>query len=83
MMRSRWRWLLGNVVVALGAPIVFGLGIRHEVEREYAEGLRVATDGDSVGIPIGAFAILLWATLLTLNGGVFIVRWIQARRRVR
>jgi hypothetical protein len=73
------RWIVGNVVVALGAPILFAFWIRREVEQEYAKGLRISTDGDSIAIPIVGFAILLWATLLTVNVGVVIVRWMRAR----
>jgi len=77
---SGGRWLVGNLLVALGAPIVFGFWIAREVQREYASGARVSTDGDSIGIPIFGFTLIVWSALLCVNVAALLVRRVRTRQ---
>ena len=74
------RWIVGSVSVALVTPVLFALWIQHEVQREYAEGVGVSTEGDSIGLPIAGFTVLLWLFLLSVTLLVWLVRWFRSRR---
>ena len=78
-----WAWVLLNLVLLFGVPGVYGWWLSREVAREYATGLRVSTDGDSLGLPIGDFFLKVATALLTLNGLLLLVRQLQLRRSRR
>jgi hypothetical protein len=50
------------------------------VADEYRTGLRTTTDGDSIGLPLGALAMLLGA-LLVIGNAIFTLVLIRRRRR--
>jgi len=65
MKRSFWFWWAGvNLVLAIGAPVLFAQWIAREVAEEYRLGYRVSTDGDSISIPIAGFSLNLWSVQL-------------------
>lgn len=72
------RWILGSALLALITPVLFAFWISREVRLEYAAGLRVSTDGDSIVLPIVGFTVSLWLLLLALTVVVYVVRWFRS-----
>jgi len=67
----RWRfwtlWVIANLLWLIGVPLAFGVWLHGEVEAQYASGIRVSTDGDSISIPIGGVAVLNFVLLVAFN----------------
>jgi len=81
--RSIWRTLLlsatASIVVWLLAVAWAAWYLQRMVAEEYRTGARTTTDGDSIGLPLGALGIALAGILLIVN--VAIVGILLWRRR--
>jgi hypothetical protein len=79
----RWRfwilWFLCQLLWLVAVPLLFGVWLHGEVDAQYAAGLRVSTDGDSISLPVGGVAILNFALLAVLN--IVWAVWAFCRRR--
>jgi hypothetical protein len=84
MMRTRTRrllWFAINILVLVTLPRLFANWISRSVQEEYHLGLRATTEGDSIGIPIAGFTILLVGIVTIANlilGFYWLIQW---RRR--
>ena len=68
MSRRFWVfWTIGSLLWLIGLPIIFGVWIKLEVANEYLSGERIATDGDSIAIPIAGLAVINFAVVLLAN----------------
>lgn len=68
MHRHFWPlWLTGNLVWLFGVPALYAAWLWHEVQHEYAIGIRTTTDGDSIAIPVAGFALTNFGLLFVLN----------------
>lgn len=76
-------WLTVNAAALVGLPVWFAHWISAEVKWEYANGYRTSTDGDSIGIPIMGFTLMLVVALVLLNAIVFGVLWWRRSRQRR
>lgn len=73
-------WIIANVLLQFGIPVIFYFYVRQMVDDEYATGLRTTSDGDSIIIPVAGMFIFAFVALLVVNalvGGFYIL----ARRR--
>ena len=83
-MHTRIRWLLwfaSNIQVPVTLPRLFAHWISHSMQKEYRLGLRVTTDGDSIGLPIAGFTILPVSIVAIANLILGFYWLIQPRRR--
>jgi hypothetical protein len=80
----KWRfwilWILCNLAWLVGAPVLFGVWLGHEVQAEYMSGARVSTDGDSIGIPIYGFTRLNLFLVIAINLASGIYVFVKRRR---
>ena len=67
-------------LVALGAAAWY---LDRAVTEEYRTGARTTTDGDSIGLPLGALGLALGALLLALNVAFALVLAWRRRRANR
>lgn len=76
------------VAFATGSIALWGLSVGllawylpRMVAEEYRTGVRTSTDGDSIGLPVSSFAILLGGVLVVANALAAVV--LRRRRRAR
>ena len=82
----RWWWVFGNIAWFVFVPVLFGLWLSRGVEAQYEAGLRTATQGDSLSIPIGIAILLNAAFMLLVNaalGAALVVRKVLELRKAR
>ena len=70
-------WFSANCLVYFGLIALFMQWIAREVEEEYRLGYRTGPGGDSLGIPVFGFALILGAIVLVANliFGLFLWSW--------
>ncbi|OYU44179.1 MAG: hypothetical protein CFE44_14355 [Burkholderiales bacterium PBB4] len=71
--RFRWWWVFGNIVWFFAVPMVFAAWLSAEIDGQYKSGVRTATDGDSLSIPVAVLVVLNGLLLLVANTAVGIV----------
>jgi hypothetical protein len=75
-------WVIANVLLQFGVPVIYFFYLRQMVDEEYTTGVRTSSDGDSIIIPVGSMFIFMFITLLAVNAlgaGVYLLK---RRRRL-
>ncbi|MCA1641634.1 MAG: hypothetical protein LC785_06750 [Acidobacteria bacterium] len=70
-------WIIANVLLQFGVPVIYFVYMRRMVDEEYATGMRTSSDGDSMIIPVMGMFIFVLITLLAVNAlgaGVYLLR---------
>ena len=79
-----WRYL----VLSISTSVIVSLAILYAADRyltamvadEYRTGARLTTDGDSIGLPLGALALLLGILIIVVNIILAIVLFRKSRQ---
>jgi hypothetical protein len=75
-------WLITNVLILIGVPILYYIYLERLVDYEYATGIRTSTGGDIILIPVVSSFIFLFVTLLIINVFLICYFWLRRRRRL-
>jgi hypothetical protein len=76
-------WVVADVLLLFGVPIMFSVYVRRMVDEEYATGMRNTSDGDSIIIPVAGMFIFMLITLISINALVGSFYLLRRRRRRR
>jgi hypothetical protein len=76
-------WVVADVLLLFGVPIMFSVYVRRMVYEEYATGMRNTSDGDSIIIPVVGMLIFMLITLISINALVGSFYLLRRRRRRR
>ena len=83
---NRRGWLIwggANLFWLLIVPVLFAVWLQWEIDREYRNGWRVTTDGDSPTIPLVGFIVLNTALVVLFNLALGLYNYVSSRRRAR
>lgn len=75
-------WLLANMLVLAGGPILHYIYLDRLLDYEYAAGIRTSTDGDIILIPVMGSFVFLFVTLLVVNVLAGCCVWLRRRGRL-
>jgi O-antigen/teichoic acid export membrane protein len=81
-MKRLFFWLMADISILIGLPILHYLYLARMLDYEYANGIRTSSDGDSILIPVVGLFIFLFVVLLIINlvvAGYYI--WTRRRHR--
>jgi len=72
-------WIASNILVLVTLPPLFASLVWRSMQEDYRLGYRTGTEGDSIGIPVAGFTLLLVGLVIVANVALGLI-WLIRRR---